>query len=1080
MAGCVHQLIDAQVARTPEAIAVIDGARRWSYREVARRANQLANVLRAHGVGPETPVGIACERSAEMIVGLLAILKAGGAYVPIDPAHPPRRLEMIAADARLALIVTQAAALPRLPPLARCVSIEDAADAPTTAPPDALGLDAAMYILFTSGSTGRPKGVVTTHRAIASRLAWQQQVFPYAPGEVAAARTTLGFVDSVAEIFAPLASGVPLVVIGGEAQRDLALMIDEVAAARATRIVMVPSLLTTLFELCPDLAARTPALAYWFVGGEPVPVALVERFRAAMPGRKLINLYGATEVSGDATYFDFDRMPAGRANAPIGIPLRGVHARIVDDELREVPDGEVGEVVVSGVCLARGYLHRAELTAQRFVPNPFPEGGSLYRMGDLGRRLPTGDLEYLGRADQQVKIRGMRVELGEVEAALATAPGVTQAVAIAREDASARRTLVAFVTGDRALTAGELRAHLAARVPDYMVPTQLVVLRAFPINASGKIDRRALREWPLEVAPAGEPPATEDERRIAAAWQAVLGGGGVGRAQDLFELGGTSLSAMRIVALLREELQLAIPIRAIFEHPTVAGLAAHLATLRGRSTRRALVATPRPLPAELPLSHYQLPFWLFHALTGDLSVVAECFTVDPAALAGPGHLGHELDVERLQRAFAATIDELPGLWMALPRFAPVQRPVAGPSRPPCRFAVRDLRASLRPEAALLQEEADANNLAPFDLARPPLVNARLVRLRGGDHLMIAIPHIAVDMTSLDVIRRRLQARYAGPAAPLHAASLRDLIDWERRATPAELEAEIAYWRTIATGPAWTTLPARLFTARRAGARLRAFATRDLPDEAGLAAAARSRGVTLPIAVIGAVHAALAGIALRGDPTLLLMVEKRDHAAARELVTTLAALMRVRVPGAAGAAVGEVVDRVGAQLFASYDHSDHLMRRPTLFNDFWARAPRPLARLAGGLSGLLARRWPAAALAPDALAQIVFAIVPAPERRRGPRDVLACVNLWPEVTEPDRPGDWLRRRRGHELLLKPGDLVINTDPLIDRTLQITFSRRGGRLAVSLYGGAIDQAGLDELAAGITDACGQLARAARVVA
>ena len=1068
MRGCVHHAIDEQVARTPDAIAVIDREGRWTYRDLAARANQLANVLRAQGVVAETPVGIACERSAEMIVALLAILKAGGAYVPLDPAHPPERHGMIVEDSRLTLVVTQAALAPRFASLARCVCIEDAAGAATTPPSDDVGPDAAMYILFTSGSTGRPKGVVTTHRPIASRLAWQQQVYPYAPGEVAAARTTLGFVDSVAEIFAPLAFGVPLVVIGGEAQRDLALMIDEVAGARATRIVMVPSLLATLFELYPELAARTPDLTYWFVGGEPVPVALVERFQATMPGRKLVNIYGATEVAGDATYFDFDHMPPGLANAPIGTPLLGVHARLVDDTLREVADGEVGEVVVSGVCLARGYLHRPDLTAQRFVANPFPEGGLLYKMGDLGRRLPSGDIEYLGRADQQVKIRGMRVELGEVESVLTSLPGIAQAVAIAREDAEARRTLIAFFTAARSLSVGELRAAMASRVPDYMVPTRFVELPAFPINANGKLDRRALRDWPIELAPVGEPPATSDERTIAASWEAVLGCGPVGRTHDLFDLGATSLSAMRIVVRLRDELALAIPIRALFEHPTVAGLAAHLATLRtdvDRSGSGPLVATDRPILAELPLSHYQVPFWLFYAVTGDLSVVAECFT-----------LTREVDLERLQHAYASTVDELAALWMALPRWRPVQQPVP---RTPCRFTVCDHRASSLSEARLLQREADANILEPFDVTRPPLIHARLVRLRGGDHLLVAVPHIAVDMTSLDLFRRQLQAHYAGPAAPLHAASLRDLIDWERQASPDEVESDAAYWRRIATGPAWTTLPARLFTGKHAGAELRAIATRDILDETRLAAYARARGLSLPIAVIGAVYAALARIAVRSDPTVLLMVEKRDQPATRHLVTTLAALMRVHVSGAAGATADELVDRVGAQLLASYDHSDHLMRQPTLFNDFWVRAPRPLARLVRGLSAFLARRWPEAELAPDALAQIVFAIVPAPELARGARNILACVNLWPEVTEPDRADDWLLRRRGLELILKPGDLVINTDPLTDRTLQITFSRRGGRLAVTLYGGGIDQAGLDELAAGIARACGELARAAGVV-
>jgi non-ribosomal peptide synthetase component F len=268
-------------------------------------------------------------------------------------------------------------------------------------------------VLYTSGSTGQPKGVIGLHGATTNRLRWQQDVYPFAPGEVASARTTLGFVDSVAEIFAPLAFGVPLVMIGGAAQRDPALAIAELAANAATRIVLVPSLLATMLEVMPDLSRRAPTLRTWFVGGEPVPVALVERFRRTLPGCKLINIYGATETTADATYFDFDAMPDGLATSPIGIPLPGVHARILDAELREVPHGATGEICISGACLARGYHARPELTEERFVPNPFPEGGRLYHTRDLGRRLATGDLQYLGRLDQLVKIRGIRVELGD-------------------------------------------------------------------------------------------------------------------------------------------------------------------------------------------------------------------------------------------------------------------------------------------------------------------------------------------------------------------------------------------------------------------------------------------------------------------------------------------------------------------------------------------------------------------------------------------------------------------------------------------------------------------------------------------
>jgi nonribosomal peptide synthetase protein BlmIV len=493
-------MIEAQVARTPDAVAVIDRGARVTYRELDARANGVAHALRSAGVTVETPVGVYCEPSVEQVIALLAILKAGAAYVPIDPAYPAARCAVIAEDAKLPLVVTHRA----LEPPGRALRIDEPMRWAAAAPAIDVGPDHALYVLYTSGSTGVPKGVVGVHRAIVSRLVWQHEVYPYQTGEIACARTPLGFVDSVAEIFAPLASGVPLMLVGREARRDPTLMIAELAATRVTRIVVVPALLATLFELYPDLGARLPELRLWFIGGEPVPVPLVERFRTAMPGRKLINIYGSTEVSGDATYFDFDRMPPGLTTSPIGIPLRGVHARILDDQLRET---EVGEVCVSGVCLARGYLNRDALTAASFVANPFPEGGKLYRMGDLGRRLSTGDIQYLGRNDQMVKIRGMRVDLGEVEARLAEVAGITDTVAVARDDGRGSCTLVAFYTvAGRAIdptggspptlrdsaspiAASELRAHLAARLPDYMVPSHLVELGELPRSATGRCHR---------------------------------------------------------------------------------------------------------------------------------------------------------------------------------------------------------------------------------------------------------------------------------------------------------------------------------------------------------------------------------------------------------------------------------------------------------------------------------------------------------------------------------------------------------------------------------------------------------------
>lgn len=1076
----VHELVRARAASTPDAIALMEArgeasGARLTYAGLAARVHRLANGLRAAGVQRESLVGIGCDRSADMIVAVLAVVSAGGAYVPLDPAYPDERLAFMTRDSGLALILTQRALAARMALTgARCLCVDDQAawsDLPVTAPAVITRPEDPIVVLYTSGSTGQPKGVVCLHRAIASRLHWAQAVFPYQPGEVASARTPLGFVDSVAEIFAPLAFGVPLLVIGADVQLDPAAMIDELAAHEVSRIVVVPSLLATLLEVVPDLGRRAPRLRTWFVGGEPVPVALVAAFQRLLPGRTLVNIYGATELSGDATFFDFAEMPAGLANSPIGTALSGVHVRLVDEHLVEAP---VGEVCVGGVCLARGYLGRPELTRERFIPNPFPEGGALYRTGDLGRWLPSGAIEYLGRLDEMVKIRGMRVELGEVEARLAELPGLGRLAVVARPDSRGEPHLVAFYTG-RPQPVAALRAHLEPRVPAYMVPARFVPVAALPHNAHGKIDRRALRERALDdAAISGDAPVGIEEQRLAAIWTEVLGCGVIGRSQTFYELGGSSLGAVRIVAKLRDELRLSVPIAAIFEHPTVASLAVYLGRLsaqRGVASRRIQVRG-RPIPPVLPLSYYQLPFWFFRSITGDVSVVNEIFGFESA-------LGTPLDLHRLQGAFARTVASFDALWMRYPRWRPVQ---CLSDRRGIGFDVVDHRASTLPPEQLISAEAERNSTRRFDLERPPHVHARLIRLPGGDdRLLVAIPHVAVDMTGMELLRARLQQSYAGcPIVPdPRGASLADLVAWERGSAPGAREDQ-TYWDALARGAATTAIPARLCSNLLARRRARAFSARSLPAEdlERLTRSAERRAVSLSIVLIAALHAAVADAFENEDPSLLLMLEKRDRAETRALFASLAALMQVRLGQPRPATFDERVARIGAQLMTSLAHSDHLMRRPTQFNDFWRDAPRPVRGAVRTLSAITARRWPEAELDPEVLAEYVFAIVPRFSRRPRAgcerREILICINVMPEVLEPEpAPARGFRVVRAREIdqILRPGDVQIGTDALLDRTLQVHLARdRSGSVVINLYGGGIDQAGLDVLQERIFEALG----------
>lgn len=1072
--GLVHTLLEAQVDRTPIKLALVDRDEQLTYEELDARTNALAHLLRIKGVGPEVLVGVACERSVAMVVAVLAIMKAGGAYVPIDPDYPRERVEFICTDSGMALVLTQNTVVGLFKGLGvDCLCLDDPSlskGLPSVRLGTPMSPDAAAFVLYTSGSTGRPKGVVGTHSAICNRLDWAQQVYPYSLEEVACARTTLGFVDSVAEIFAPLTLGIPLVVIGRAAQKDFAGMISELREKQVSRIVLVPSLLTTLLEVFPDLGLLVPKLHYWFVGGEPVPIPLVEAFKKALPGRKLINIYGATEVCGDATWFDFDEMPPGLANAPIGHPLLGVWARIVDEHFRELPAMEVGEVCVSGICLARGYLGRPDLTAERFIPNPFPEGGRLYRTNDLGRRLPDGAIEYLGRLDQQVKIRGMRVEVGEVESRLAEFPNLAQVLALAQEDDRGRRTLVAFYVAldGRSVSPAALRAFLSERLPEYMVPSSFIQLESFPTNANGKVDRRGLSEWrpPTLLGACPEPPMGDVEQRLAAIWEVVLGHGPIGRDQNFHDLGGHSLAAIRIAAAVQEEFGQTIPVAELLRYPSVAALAGYLTELGSSgahlsSPRVAIPASGRPAPARFPLSLHQFPFWFVNALTGKVNVVGEVF----------GFQG-ETDLDRLQKAFSESVASFEALWVAISRWQPSQSPTA---LRPCHFEVVDRREDPRPSQEILREEAAILHSIPFDLGRPPHIHGSLIRLRGTDQrLILAVPHIVADMASLELFRQRMEAVYHGEQARAQVGpeiKLHDLVAWElRRDSSDQIGEDQAYWAALASGPALNRVPGNFFLDRMAKKKSRAFSEQILAPELEnqLREYAKGRKATLPFTVVAGVSAGLARAWGTDRLALLLMLEKRDRPELQGLFANQAVMMRVAVEECQGA-LGDLVDRIGRQLLQSYGHTDHIIERPTFFNNFWTMAPPPLCRIVERISAGMARLWPEGGIAPGLLAQYMFALLQYPGLARkgyqGPqvRDILVALNIMPEVyrsPNSGREGFRVIRKRSLDLTLRPDDTLINADPLLDLTLQIHFSRNeAGLITLNLYGGGIDQAGLE---------------------
>ncbi|MGC2777759.1 MAG: amino acid adenylation domain-containing protein [Bradyrhizobium sp.] len=582
---CLHELFEAQAARTPDSIALVDDNRRLTYAELNARANRLAHHLRHLGVGPEVVVGLCIERSLEMVIALLGILKAGGAYLPLDPSYPADRLAYMLEDARAPVVVTQAHLREQLPADAgHLVRIDadwaDIARQPATNPVNITVPANIAYIIYTSGSTGRPKGVSGLHEGMVNRIAAQDGIAAFDDEDVCCQKTSIGFVDAVFEILGPLCRGLRLVIAGDATGRQPAELAALIADRGVTRIVMVPSM---AFELVSDLATRSrlSSLRSCTLSGEAMSRDLTLRLMEGLPDCRFVNLYGSSEVSADASYYVVGAsIPA---SIPIGRPLGNMQVYVLDLDLCPVPIGVAGELYVGGIGLARGYLGRADLTAERFVPDPFGNSERLYRTGDRVRWGADGNLEFLGRLDHQVKIRGFRIELGEIEAALLADEAVAQAAVMAREEDGDKR-LVAYVvrTDDgEQVDAGKLRDHLKQSLPDYMVPSSFVVMDALPLTPNGKLDRRSLpAPGPRTSSRIYVAPRTPTEEALAAIWCEVLKLDRIGIDDNFFELGGHSLLAMRMMARLRDALDVETPLRVLFEAPTLAKLADWIDTVR--------------------------------------------------------------------------------------------------------------------------------------------------------------------------------------------------------------------------------------------------------------------------------------------------------------------------------------------------------------------------------------------------------------------------------------------------------------------------------------------------------------------
>lgn len=568
---CLHYLFEQQVDKSPDSVALVAGDRRLTYDELNRRSNQLAHFLRAAGIGRDIRVGVCADRSADMVVALYAIIKAGGAYVPLDPEYPADRLAFMMEDSAVPVLLTQDHLVDRLPEYEGRLIALDGDWAEIAAHPDhnpehlTTPTDLA-YVLYTSGSTGRPKGVMNEHRGIVNRLLWMQDAFGLDGTDRVLQKTPFSFDVSVWEFFWPLQVGARLVMAAPGGHRDGAYLVRTVRDEGITTMHFVPSMLQLLVEE-PGLESCT-SLRRVICSGEALPRDLQDRLLSRLEV-ELHNLYGPTEAAIDVSWWRCD--PDSRLGfVPIGRAIANTRLYVLDQNLRPVPVGVAGQLHIGGVQVARGYLNRDELTAEKFIDDPFVPGGRLYATGDLARFMPDGNVEFLGRLDHQVKLRGFRIELGEIEAVMNRHPDVKEAIVLAREDTPGDTRLVGYLV---ATGVGpdleDLRSLLSSQLADYMVPSAFVVLDSFPLTPNGKIDRKVL---PPPDRPAGGEaiaPASEAERRVAAIWQSILDLERVGATDTFFDLGGHSLLVMRLANRLAEEFGRQVAVADVFRFPTV-------------------------------------------------------------------------------------------------------------------------------------------------------------------------------------------------------------------------------------------------------------------------------------------------------------------------------------------------------------------------------------------------------------------------------------------------------------------------------------------------------------------------------
>ncbi|MGZ4032453.1 MAG: amino acid adenylation domain-containing protein, partial [Tumebacillaceae bacterium] len=800
----IQQVFAEQAEATPDAVALVDGETVLTYRELNERANQVARHLQQMGVREETLVGICMDRTWERIVGLLGILKTGGAYVPLDPSYPQERLALLMEDAALTVLVAQEHLVEKLPAQAArvlCLDRDWEAIAAESCENVNLSMDAGQManVIFTSGSTGRPKGVCVTHRGVV-RLVKETNFVDITSEDVFTQYASISFDGATLEIWGALLNGAKLVICPAHQ-----LSMEEVGRVLVDYGVTVTFLTTALFhQLVESQPESIAQLKYLIPGGEAMsPTHAVQALQLLREGRggRLLNGYGPTENTVFTTVYEVKRAEDVAYTVPIGTPIANTEVYVLDRHMQPVLIGVPGELYTGGAGLAKGYLNRPELTAERFVAHPFSQelGAKLYKTGDLVRYLPDGNIEYLGRLDDQVKIRGFRIELGEIETVLAQHEAVQRAVVIAQESATGDKRLVAYVVLHKGYDGArdDLRIYLKEKMPAYMVPAFLIELDSIPVTPNGKVDRRALPKPEQTLGERtdvvrGRTPLEEELRGI---WSQVLGMENIGIHDSIFDLGGHSLLFAKLITRMEEVFAVKVPMRSFFVRPTVAQLAEEIVELQGVEQDVQMPSIPL-VPVQraphMPLSFPQQRMWLVEQVRPDTAVYNLPFALRLHGVLDVGALERSLnEIVRRHEALRATFSQMEG--------QPVQVIASEMQVSMAFYDVEDRPEDARFAEAMRVVAEEAGR--PFDLEKGPLVRFGLVRMHELEHVFVLnLHHIVADGWSIEILARELGALYE--QAPLTELPVQyaDYAVWQREWLQGEvLDSQLAYWKQQLAG-----------------------------------------------------------------------------------------------------------------------------------------------------------------------------------------------------------------------------------------------------------------------------------------